>query len=308
MIGDGVNDVKALRESDCSISFGSANEVARNISRIILTDNNFSTLPAIVNEGRSVIGNIEKVSALYIMKNIAIMVLTLAFAIAGFIDPAISYPISTKQLLLLEFFVIGVPSLAFAMQKGNSRRVTGNFMRNVLKSALPASLALILSVAMIYPMGKAGLFASADEAYIVSVTGMALSFTGFLCLLLISLPPNKFRLIVTGVMMAVAVAAIYIDYYVFGDWFGPEETFLGMIPVQSGADVGWIALAAAAGFLLNIAAIFVARKVENKYGDNLDEKLLELENRLHARKEELRAKLKEKREQKQQKKSEKQNK
>ena len=308
MIGDGVNDVKALRESDCSISFGSANEVARNISRIILTDNNFSTLPAIVNEGRSVIGNIEKVSALYIMKNIAIMVLTLAFAIAGFIDPAISYPISTKQLLLLEFFVIGVPSLAFAMQKGNSRRVTGNFMRNVLKSALPASLALILSVAMIYPMGKAGLFASADEAYIVSVTGMALSFTGFLCLLLISLPPNKFRLIVTGVMMAVAVAAIYIDYYVFGDWFGPEETFLGMIPVQSGADVGWIALAAAAGFLLNIAAIFVARKVENKYGDKLDEKLLELENRLHARKEELRAKLKEKREQKQQKKSEKQNK
>ena len=116
MIGDGVKDVKALRESDCSISFASANEVARNISRIILTDNDFGTLPVIVNEGRSVIGNIEKVSALYIMKNIAIMVLTLAFAIAGFIDPTISYPLSTKQLLLIEFFFIGVPSLAFAMK------------------------------------------------------------------------------------------------------------------------------------------------------------------------------------------------
>ena len=294
MIGDGVNDVKALRESDCSISFGSANEVARNISRIILTDNNFSTLPTIVNEGRSVIGNIEKVSALYIMKNIAIMVLTLAFAIAGFINPAISYPISTKQLLLLEFFVIGVPSLAFAMQKGNARRVTGNFMRNVLKSALPASLALILSVAIIYPLGMNGVFAAASETYVVSVTGMALTVTGFMCLLIISLPPDKFRLIVAAVMFAVSIAAIYADYYLIGSWLGPDETFLGMVPLESGADAGWLALAAAAGTIVNIAALLAGRYIERKYGDRLDEKLLRLENRLHASREKRRERMKEK--------------
>lgn len=294
MIGDGVNDVKALRESDCSISFGSANEVARNISRIILTDNNFSTLPTIVNEGRSVIGNIEKVSALYIMKNIAIMVLTLAFAIAGFINPAISYPISTKQLLLLEFFVIGVPSLAFAMQKGNARRVTGNFMRNVLKSALPASLALILSVAIIYPLGMNGVFAAASETYVVSVTGMALTVTGFMCLLIISLPPDKFRLIVAAVMFAVSIAAIYADYYLIGSWLGPDETFLGMVPLESGADAGWLALAAAAGTIVNIAALLAGRYIERKYGDRLDERLLRLENRLHASRERRRERMKEK--------------
>lgn len=294
MIGDGVNDVKALRESDCSISFGSANEVARNISRIILTDNNFSTLPTIVNEGRSVIGNIEKVSALYIMKNIAIMVLTLAFAIAGFINPAISYPISTKQLLLLEFFVIGVPSLAFAMQKGNARRVTGNFMRNVLKSALPASLALILSVAIIYPLGMNGIFAAASETYVVSVTGMALTVTGFMCLLIISLPPDKFRLIVAAVMFAVSIAAIYADYYLIGSWLGPDETFLGMVPLESGADAGWLALAAAAGTIVNIVALLVGRYIERKYGDRLDERLLRLENRLHASRERRRERMKEK--------------
>lgn len=294
MIGDGVNDVKALRESDCSISFGSANEVARNISRIILTDNNFSTLPTIVNEGRSVIGNIEKVSALYIMKNIAIMVLTLAFAIAGFVNPAISYPISTKQLLLLEFFVIGVPSLAFAMQKGNSRRVTGNFMRNVLKSALPASLALILSVAIIYPLGMNGVFAAASETYVVSVTGMALTVTGFMCLLIISLPPDKFRLIVAAVMFAVSIAAIYADYYLIGSWLGPDETFLGMVPLESGADAGWLALAAAAGTIVNIAALLAGRYIERKYGDRLDERLLRLENRLHASRERRRERMKEK--------------
>ena len=294
MIGDGVNDVKALRESDCSISFGSANEVARNISRIILTDNNFSTLPTIVNEGRSVIGNIEKVSALYIMKNIAIMVLTLAFAIAGFINPAISYPISTKQLLLLEFFVIGVPSLAFAMQKGNARRVTGNFMRNVLKSALPASLALILSVAIIYPLGMNGVFAAASETYVVSVTGMALTVTGFMCLLIISLPPDKFRLIVAAVMFAVSIAAIYADYYLIGSWLGPDETFLGMVPLESGADAGWLALAAAAGTIVNVAALLVGRYIERKYGDRLDERLLRLENRLHASRERRRERMKEK--------------
>ena len=294
MIGDGVNDVKALRESDCSISFGSANEVARNISRIILTDNNFSTLPTIVNEGRSVIGNIEKVSALYIMKNIAIMVLTLAFAIAGFINPAISYPISTKQLLLLEFFVIGVPSLAFAMQKGNARRVTGNFMRNVLKSALPASLALILSVAIIYPLGMNGVFAAASETYVVSVTGMALTVTGFMCLLIISLPPDKFRLIVAAVMFAVSIAAIYADYYLIGSWLGPDETFLGMVPLESGADAGWLALAAAAGTIVNIAALLAGRYIKRKYGDRLDERLLRLENRLHASRERRRERMKEK--------------
>ena len=294
MIGDGVNDVKALRESDCSISFGSANEVARNISRIILTDNNFSTLPTIVNEGRSVIGNIEKVSALYIMKNIAIMVLTLAFAIAGFVNPAISYPISTKQLLLLEFFVIGVPSLAFAMQKGNARRVTGNFMRNVLKSALPASLALILSVAIIYPLGMNGVFAAASETYVVSVTGMALTVTGFMCLLIISLPPDRFRLIVAAVMFAVSIAAIYADYYLIGSWLGPDETFLGMVPLESGADAGWLALAAAAGTIVNIAALLAGRYIERKYGDRLDERLLRLENRLHASRERRRERMKEK--------------
>ena len=294
MIGDGVNDVKALRESDCSISFGSANEVARNISRIILTDNNFSTLPTIVNEGRSVIGNIEKVSALYIMKNIAIMVLTLAFAIAGFVNPAISYPISTKQLLLLEFFVIGVPSLAFAMQKGNARRVTGNFMRNVLKSALPASLALILSVAIIYPLGMNGVFAAASETYVVSVTGMALTVTGFMCLLIISLPPDKFRLIVAAVMFAVSIAAIYADYYLIGSWLDPDETFLGMVPLESGADAGWLALAAAAGTIVNIAALLAGRYIERKYGDRLDERLLRLENRLHASRERRRERMKEK--------------
>ena len=294
MIGDGVNDVKALRESDCSISFGSANEVARNISRIILTDNNFSTLPTIVNEGRSVIGNIEKVSALYIMKNIAIMVLTLAFAIAGFVNPAISYPISTKQLLLLEFFVIGVPSLAFAMQKGNARRVTGNFMRNVLKSALPASLALILSVAIIYPLGMNGVFAAASETYVVSVTGMALTVTGFMCLLIISLPPDKFRLIVAAVMFAVSIAAIYADYYLIGSWLGPDETFLGMVPLESGADAGWLALAAAAGTIVNVAALLAGRYIERKYGDRLDERLLRLENRLHASREKRRERMKEK--------------
>ena len=233
-------------------------------------------------------------SALYIMKNIAIMVLTLAFAIAGFVNPAISYPISTKQLLLLEFFVIGVPSLAFAMQKGNARRVTGNFMRNVLKSALPASLALILSVAIIYPLGMNGVFAAASETYVVSVTGMALTVTGFMCLLIISLPPDKFRLIVAAVMFAVSIAAIYADYYLIGSWLGPDETFLGMVPLESGADAGWLALAAAAGTIVNIAALLAGRYIERKYGDRLDERLLRLENRLHASRERRRERMKEK--------------
>ncbi|MDD4315660.1 MAG: HAD-IC family P-type ATPase, partial [Clostridia bacterium] len=142
MVGDGVNDVQALKEADCSISFASANEVARNISRIIMLDSNFKTLPNVVSEGRRVISNVEKVSALYIMKNLFVMFMTLLFSIITFVIKKDIYPFIPTRMLLIEFFVIGVPTFALALQ-ANNKRVEGNFLTNIMKSCVPAAMSLI---------------------------------------------------------------------------------------------------------------------------------------------------------------------
>ncbi len=278
MIGDGVNDVKALKEADCSISFGSANEVARNISRIVLTGNNFTELPRIVNEGRSVIGNIEKVASMYIMKNIFIMALTLIYAIIGFIRPDIRMPFTTKNWLLIEFFVIGVPSIAFAIQPGTQRRIKGNFMRNVLGNAVPAAASLLAATGFILIITAHTAFTGVDAAeqyhYAVSLATIAMTSMGYICLVIISMPPSLYRSAVTLVMIGVGIAGIYMDHYLF------KGTFLDCLPIRGGAEVGWILAAVAIGGAAYAITKLIHMGVEGKLGGKMDELLLKLHNKL----------------------------
>ena len=277
MIGDGVNDVKALREADCSISFGSANEVARNISRIVLTGDNFTELPRIVNEGRSVIGNIEKVAAMYIMKNLFIMALTLMYAIAGFVNPEISMPFTTKNWLLIEFFVIGVPSIAFAIQPCARRRIKGNFMRNVLGNAIPAALGVLTAtgfIILLTPHLSFNVGAADYYNYSVSMATIAMTAMGYICLIAVSMPPDKYRLGVSAVMVAVGIAGIYIDHYLF------KGTFLDCLPLNSGADFGWIAAAVLLGCAVCAVAKLIVMGLEGKLGGKMDKVLLKIQNKL----------------------------
>ncbi|MBO5773542.1 MAG: HAD-IC family P-type ATPase, partial [Clostridia bacterium] len=184
MVGDGVNDVQALKEADCSISFASANEVARNISRIILMDNNFKTIPSIVQEGRQVISNIQKVSSLYIMKNLFVMFMVLMFTILTFITEVNSYPFDTKRMLLIEFFVIGVPTFCFALQP-NKARATDKFLSNIMKASIPSAIGLIAGVLFIFGMlgcfkGDLTSFATYQTA---STAAVGLAAAGFACLI-----------------------------------------------------------------------------------------------------------------------------
>lgn len=145
MTGDGVNDILALKEADCAISIASGSEAARNVSHLVLINNNFMNLPSVVEEGRRVINNIKNSASLYIMKTLFTMLL----AVICMLLPNQQYFFTTNNLILFEFFVAAVPSLFISLQP-NKERVRGQFIPYVLSRSIPGAITLILCVLAVY--------------------------------------------------------------------------------------------------------------------------------------------------------------
>ena len=144
MTGDGVNDILAMRQADCALSVASGAEAARNVAHLVLMDNNFTSMPDVVVEGRRVINNIAKASSLYLMKTIMTVLLSVIALILK--KP---YFFTTEQTLMYELFITAVPSLFLALQI-NKDRVQGRFLGNMLKSAAPGGITLTMAVMAIY--------------------------------------------------------------------------------------------------------------------------------------------------------------
>lgn len=144
MTGDGVNDVLALKESDCSIAMASGSDAAKNIANLVLLDSNFATMPGIVNEGRKVINNIERVATLFITKTVYAVLLALATVI--FLDN--SYPFTPLQLTLISFVTIGFPAFFLALEP-NFVPIKKRFLLNILKKSLPGGLSVIIGILVV---------------------------------------------------------------------------------------------------------------------------------------------------------------
>lgn len=143
MTGDGVNDILALKEADCSIAMASGSEAARNVSHLVLLDSNFSAMPDVVGEGKRVINNITKVARLYLTKTIFSLLLAIVAIIKGY------YPISTNQLFMIDLFCIGIPSVVLVLEKNNDT-FEGHFLANVIKSALPGAIAIVVESLIVF--------------------------------------------------------------------------------------------------------------------------------------------------------------
>ena len=141
MTGDGVNDVLALKEADCSVAMAAGSDAARNVAEIVLVDNDFASMPAVVAEGRRSINNLQRSASLFLTKTLFSMGLA-ALCIA--LPP---YPFEPIQMTLINFFCIGAPGFVLGLEPNNAR-VKGAFLTNVLKRALPASIAVILAAAL----------------------------------------------------------------------------------------------------------------------------------------------------------------
>ena len=186
MTGDGVNDVLALKDADCSIAMASGSEVASQVANIVLLDSDFSAMPAVVMEGRRVINNIERSAALFLMKNIFSFLLAIVMTVAL----AHPFPLEPSQLALFNMMVIGAPSFVLAMEPNRSL-VKGKFLVNVFKSALPMGLTSFIALAVLsFVSGRRGI--SEDE--VSTMACVIVTFIGFLMLYWISRPLNAIRI------------------------------------------------------------------------------------------------------------------
>lgn len=210
MTGDGVNDTLALKEADCSIAMADGSEAARNISKLVLMDSNFTSLPAVVKEGRQVINNVQNSSSLFLMKTLLAISLCLITIILQQ-----SYLFETTQMLLLEMFVIGLPSLILTLQE-NSDPIQGNFIPQVLKRSVPRGLIMLLNcIALILINNAFGITNNSNgflspEGY-VTLSTLVLTFTGFFNLMWLCLEKiTKLKLLAIGSSIVLIIAAIFI--------------------------------------------------------------------------------------------------
>ncbi len=141
MTGDGVNDVLALKDADIGVAMGSGSSASRSVAQIVLLDNKFATLPYVVGEGRRVIGNIERVSNLFLTKTVYAVLLAIFIGVGGVVGwlfdfESISYPFQPIHMTISNWFTIGVPAFILSLAPNNERARTG-FVRRVLSQAVP---------------------------------------------------------------------------------------------------------------------------------------------------------------------------
>ncbi len=216
MTGDGVNDVMALKEADCSVAMASGSDAACRVSHLVLLNSNFASMPDVVMEGRRVINNIERAAALFLVKNIFSFLLAAISMIA-----VLPYPVTAAQLSLVSMLTIGVPSFFLALEP-NTEIVKGRFLRNVLFRALPAGLTNVILVITVL-LFKLAFNLSQDT--LSTVSAMILAEVGIIMLYRVCHPWSRLRRILWGA----SCAAVLICVFFLKDFFALSPLDFGGI-------------------------------------------------------------------------------
>ncbi|MGN1406858.1 HAD-IC family P-type ATPase [Lactobacillus sp.] len=196
MTGDGVNDILAMKEADCSIAMASGNSAAVQASQVVLLDSNFAKMPEVVNEGRQVVNNIERSAGLFLVKNIFSLLMALMSLIL-----TINYPLKPAQITLISGFTIGLPSFLLALEK-NHDRIRGNFTINILSKSIPGGITDWLAVSILVLTDQ---FINIGSKEVGTASTILLVLVGMMVLFWISRPLNKYKL---GVMALSAICII----------------------------------------------------------------------------------------------------
>ena len=223
MTGDGVNDILAMKEADCAVSVASGSDAARNVSNLVLQDNNFSSMPKIVNEGRRVINNIKNSSSLYIMKTLLTLILAVSCILMG-----TKYFFTTNNMMMYEMFVSAIPSFVLSLQP-NEERVKGKFIPFVLSRAIPGALTMAFGILTLHTISKTSLsatFGFIDGAGLETLEYQAimmisLTFTGLVMLYRICQPFNIVRVclyVLSAFLCILVVSVPILGEFIFEGW------------------------------------------------------------------------------------------
>ncbi len=199
MTGDGVNDVLALKEADCSIAMASGSDAASQVSHIVLLESNFAAMPSVVAEGRRVINNIERSAALFLVKNIfsfALALISLIFTLP--------YPVTSAQMSLVSALTIGAPGFVLAMEP-NISRIKGKFLPNVIYRALPGALTdlfLVLGVILFCMVFEV------EDNMMSTVCAIILNIVGLMVVHFTCKPYNLLRKVMIGGLTAAFVFCV----------------------------------------------------------------------------------------------------
>ena len=215
MTGDGVNDVLALKEADCSVAMASGSDAAKNVSSLVLLDSNFASMPRIVAEGRRSINNLERSAALYLMKTVYNVLLALLFMMVN--EPL---PFEPRNLTLIGGVTIGMPSIVLALEPNNDL-VKGRFLTKVLCYAVPGGVIVLLGAASVMIAGRYFMDITPDQMR--TMYCIVTTFVGLVYLFRVALPPTWIHTVVCLVMVGIYVGCYVTEIPLIIDFFGVDN-------------------------------------------------------------------------------------
>lgn len=216
MTGDGVNDVLALKEADCSVAMASGSDAARTVSNLVLLDSNFASMPRVVQEGRQAINNLQRSSSLFLVKTIFSALIGVLFIFINY-----TYPFEPIQQTLISTLTIGVPSFILALET-NRDRLKGKFILNVIRMCIPAALTMTANILALCALsGPFGLTHPEMSTLAVILT----AFTGFTMLFKVCSPFNGLR----GVLFWGLLTAFVLAFLFFGWFFSLADLTIPML-------------------------------------------------------------------------------